>query len=251
MDNLLNIININHSFNGLQAVNNFSATISKGDITGIIGPNGAGKTTLFNIITGYLIPQTGTIYFENQNIKDLAPFKISRIGISRSFQELRLINELSLLDNVLLSRPNQLGEGFLTSVIKPKSMISQEEFNNCKALDILKFIGLSEKKNDLVKYISYGQQKLLCIACCLATEAKLLLLDEPISGVDRGMIKKILVLLQELANTGKTILFIEHNIEAVKQICDQVIVLDHGKKIAEGLPNDILENQKILEAYLE
>jgi len=251
MDNLLEINNLLKTFDGLRAVDDFSITINQGSITGLIGPNGAGKTTLFNVITGFLDLEVGKILFKSQDISNWPPYKVAKIGISRTFQDLRLISRLSVLDNILLSCPNQVGENFLPAILQPRRVLAEEKLNKKKAKEILEFVGLTDKQNDLANNLSYGQQKLLTLACCLATDAELLLLDEPVSGIHPDMIETTIKLMKKLIQLGKTILYIEHNIEAVRQVSGHVIVMDHGQKIADGPPLEILNNQEILEAYLE
>ncbi len=251
METLLELKNINHSFDGLLAVDNFSVSILQETVTGLIGPNGAGKTTVFNIISGFLNLKTGEILYKKKDITRLPPSKIAQSGIARTFQDLRLINRLTVLDNVLLSRPHQMGEAVLTAVLRPKRILAEEKNNRKKAIEILEFVRLADKQNELASALSYGQQKLLSLACCLATEAELFLLDEPVSGVNPDIIEKIVELMRKLIGLGTTILFIEHNIESVRQVSDHIIVMDHGQNIAEGPPIKILENQAILEAYLE
>lgn len=251
MNSLLDVKNLTHSFSGLKAVDNFSTSITKSRIIGLIGPNGAGKTTVFNIITGFIKTEKGEIFFKKQDISKWATHKIARGFISRTFQDLRLITGLSVLENVLLSRPNQIGEAFLSAIFRGRKMLDEEKLNKEKACDILELLGLSDKQNDFAGDISYGEQKLLSLGCCLAADSELLLLDEPVSGLHPDMIEKVCILMRKIIQLGKTIVFIEHNIEVVKKVSDHVIVMDHGQKKAEGTPIEILNNQEILGTYLE
>lgn len=251
MDALLLLKNITKTFYGLTAVDNFSLSIRPNSITGLIGPNGAGKTTVFNIVTGFLNKEKGEVYFKNLDISKKSPFEINRIGIARTFQDLRLITRLTVLDNMLLSCPNQREMYFPRYILKREKMLKDEGRNRKRVEEILDFVGLVDMHNDLVGELSYGQQKLLSLACSIATETELLLLDEPVSGIHPVMTEKILELMKKLIDMGKTILFIEHNIKAVKKISDIVIVMDHGQNIVVGPPSDILTNEKILEVYLE
>lgn len=250
-DSILTISNISKTFDGLKAVEDFSVTIGEGKIVGLIGPNGAGKTTVFNIVTGFLVPDSGEVVYQKRSTTGLFAYQIARSGIARTFQDLRLIKSLRVIENILLARPRQTGEHFFSAVAQSKRLQQEKKQNRQKAEELLDFVGLADKKNDLAGTLSYGQQKLLTLSCCLATEANLLLLDEPVSGINPQMIKKILSLITQLADAGKTILFIEHNIEAVMQVADHVIVMDAGCKIAEGPPQVIKDNPEILEAYLE
>lgn len=250
-DTILTVSNLTKTFDGLKAVDDFSLSLARGTIVGLIGPNGAGKTTIFNIITGFLPADRGEIFNDGKNIVGLRPHQIARGGIARTFQDLRLITEITVIENVLLARPKQSGEHFISVMFKPGRIQQEEQQNQKNALELLKFVGLAEKGQHLAQALSYGQQKLLALACCLATEANLLLLDEPVAGIHPEMIEKMLSLIRELASRGKTILFIEHNIEAVMQVADLVIVMDAGRKIVEGPPEVIQNNTEILEAYLE
>ncbi len=249
--NEFKIKNINKSFDGIHAVNEFSFEWQKYDIVGLIGPNGAGKTTLFNLLTGFLPVDSGRFNFQGNNILKLSPFKIVHTGIARTFQDLRLLRQITVMENIQLCFLNQVGEDPLSAWQKGKKYWKNQKENWAKAESILEFIGLLDKKNDLAEVLSYGQQKLLSLGCCLATDAEYLLLDEPVSGVNSQMIEKILGLLHELAKQGKKILLIEHNIEAVRFVCDWLIVMDEGKKIAEGLPDEVLQKEEIIEAYLD
>jgi ABC-type branched-subunit amino acid transport system ATPase component len=250
-DPILKVSNLSKTFDGLKAVEDFSFAIEKGKIVGLIGPNGAGKTTVFNIITGFLAADSGEVFYQGKSLTRLSADRIARNGMARTFQDLRLIKSLPAIENILLARPQQSGEHFLPAVMRRKKMLHEEARNRQKALELLDFVGLTDKQNNLAGALSYGQQKLLTLACCLAMEADLLLLDEPVSGVHPDMIAKMLSLITQLAAAGKTILFIEHNIEAVMQVADHVMVMDAGRKIAEGPPQMIKDNPEILEAYLE
>ncbi len=247
---LLEIKNITKSFDGINAVDDFSCSIEQGKIIGLIGPNGAGKTTLFNVLTGFLDCNAGDIIFNNKHITGKTPYNITQEGISRTFQDLRLINQITVIENVLLSFQNQPGENLLNIFSKKKLCDLIEEKNNKKAISLLKFAGIEEKAYDMAGEMSYGQQKLLSIVCCLAAEPKLILLDEPVSGIQPAMIDKITEMLKQLVKEGKTIFFIEHNMDFVLKISDRIIVMDEGKKIVDGLPNEIQNNKEILEAYL-
>lgn len=248
---LLEIKNITKSFDGLVAVDGFSCTINEGEIIGIIGPNGAGKTTLFNIITGFLRSNKGSIIFKDKEITALQPYKIVQSGISRTFQDLRLIMQMTLLENVMLWYSDNAGDRLANIFLMNKKVKEEEEKNFNKAISLLEFAGLKDKADEYAGNLSYGQQKLLSLTCCLAAEPTLLLLDEPVAGIQPAMIEKITKILKELQKQGKTIFFIEHDIEFVFKVAERVIVMDDGKKIAEDLPSNIKTNKAILEAYLE
>jgi ABC-type branched-subunit amino acid transport system ATPase component len=237
------------SFDGIQALVEFNFEFPSSGIIAIIGPNGAGKTTLLNVLTGFIRPNSGQVYLGERDITGLPPHRIAQLGIARTFQDLRLILQVSLLDNVLLARPHQRGERLLPALLR--FGIAEEEARNGEtAMRLLRFVGLDEKATELAGELSYGQEKLLTLACCLATEARILLLDEPVAGVHPEMVSRILDLLRQLRDDGKLIIFIEHNIAAVRQIADLVIVMGEGRIIAHGIPGEVLERPEIMEAYL-
>lgn len=248
---MLRCENLKKSFGGVQVLKDFSCIFPAQGIArvGIIGPNGAGKTTLFNILTGFLHPDSGKCFLGNLEITHLSPSQIAQAGIVRSFQDLRLILQITVLENILLGRPHQQGEKLLRAITR-FNLAKEESQNRKKAIQLLHFVGLEDKATALASELSYGQQKLLTIACCLATDAKVLLLDEPIAGVHPDMAMRILGLLQQLQLEGKLVIFIEHDISAIRQASDQVIVMDGGTLIAQGSPNEVLERSEIMEAYL-
>ena len=245
------IKNICKTFDGIRAVNDFSFEWKDHKIVGLIGPNGAGKTTLFNIITGFLPADSGQFIFKDKDILRSPAHRIVYKGIARTFQNLRLLRQITVLENILFCRLNQVGESPISAWIKNKTYRVSQKQNREKAESILEFIGLADKRHDLAEALSYGQQKLLSLGCCLATEAEYLLMDEPVSGVNPAMIEKIMELLKSLAGQGRKILLIEHNIQAVREICERLIVMDEGKKIAEGKPDRVLKREEIIEAYLD
>jgi ABC-type branched-subunit amino acid transport system ATPase component len=220
------------------------------DIGGeVIGPNGAGKTTLLDVLTGFLRPDAGRAFVGEQELARLAPHRIARLGIARTFQDLRLISLVSALENVLLARPNQKGERLFQALFRV-GVAQQETCNREEGVRWLRFVGLEAQAGVAAGELSYGEQKLLTLACCLATGSGILLLDEPVAGVHPEMIAKILDVLRELKAMGKLIVFIEHDIASVRQVADSVVVIDAGKVIAQGAPGDVLERPEILEAYV-
>ena len=237
------------TFDGTRALADVSLQFPTLGITAIIGPNGAGKTTLINVLTGFIRPEAGRCFLGKREISRLAPHRIARFGVAQTFQDLRLIQQVTALDNVLLARPNQRGERLLPALFR-FGVAAEEARNREEALRLLKFVGLEDKARELAGELSYGEQKLLTLACCLATEARILLLDEPVSGVYPEMASRILDLLRRLRDAGKLITFIEHDIGAVRQIADTVIVMDDGKVIAQGSPAQVLERPEIMEAYI-
>jgi ABC-type branched-subunit amino acid transport system ATPase component len=245
----LRCINLHKSFDGVRALDGVTLDFPAEGIAAIIGPNGAGKTTLLNVLTGFLRADSGKCCVGERETTRLPPHRIARLGVARTFQDLRLITQVSLLDNVMLARPHQRGEGFFSALFR-LGVAAEEERNRAEAMRLLRFVGLEEKAEDLAGEISYGQQKLLSLACCLATDARILLLDEPVAGVHPDMRDHIIALLRNLSGAGKAIVFIEHDLAAVRQAADHVIVMDDGKVIAQGHTSEVLERPEILEAYL-
>lgn len=241
--------NLSKTFGGSQALVKVCLEFPPSGIVAIIGPNGAGKTTFLNVLTGFLPADSGHCWLGEQEITHLPPHRIVQLGIARTFQELRLIRQVSVLENVLLARPHQRGERLLNALLR-FGIAQQERRNSRVGMELLQFVGLAQMTSKLTDELSYGQQKLLSLACCLATEARVLLLDEPVAGVHPQMIAQILELLRQLRGEGKLIVFIEHDISAVRQVADSVIVMDSGQVIAQGPPNNVLFQPEIMEAYL-
>jgi ABC-type branched-subunit amino acid transport system ATPase component len=247
---ILALHNLTESFDGLKAVDSVTLEFAKGKITALVGPNGAGKTTLFNLINGLLKPDRGEIYFESNRIEGLPRWEIARLGIGRLFQDVRVFNKLSVLENVLLGRLFHPGEFPLNVLFSHGKVAKVEKENLEEARHWIEFVGLSGKENSPAEAISFGQQKLLAFARLLAGGHKLLLLDEPTAGVNPIMIRSLLDLIMKIVETGRTIVFIEHNMTVVFDIADWVYFLDEGKIVSFGLPGDVLGDSEIRRAYL-
>ncbi len=247
--NSLRCESLTKSFGGIQALQDISIEFPSSGIVAIIGPNGAGKTTLINVLTGFLRPQAGRVLFDECLLSGLPAYKIARLGIGRTFQDLRLISQVSAVENVLLARPHQKGERLLPALFRG-GVASEEACNRREAVRWLKFVGLEAQVKALPGELSYGQQKLLTLACCLATDGKILILDEPFAGVHPKMVESIITLLRQLRNLGKLVIFVEHDIASVRQVADLILVMDEGRIIAQGDPAEVLHRQEIIDAYV-
>jgi ABC-type branched-subunit amino acid transport system ATPase component len=251
MSVVLDVQGLGKNFDGVRALSNFSCYVRPGEIVGLIGPNGAGKTTFFNVLSGFLAPESGTILFKGKDIGGLSPYRITRLGISRTFQNLRLIRQISVLDNVLLSFQDQPGETLRYVFFNGRRCREQEKTNRMIALALLDEMGLAQKAVDAAEALSYGQQKLLAIVCCLVAQSEILLLDEPIAGIAPEMTERILEVIRGLPAKGKSVVLIEHNIDAVMQVCDRVLFMDAGAKVCEGTPEEVRNDPRVIEAYID
>jgi branched-chain amino acid transport system ATP-binding protein len=217
-------------------------------IVALIGPNGAGKTTLFNVLTGFLTPDSGDCFLGTYRLTGLRPHRIAKLGISRTFQDVRLFRNLPVEENLLIAMPGQRGEEMLAALLRSTS--SDDARNRAVAVDLLQRFGLVDCLNSRAADLSYGQQKLISIGCCLATRPRIIVADEPVAGLDQEMAGRVVGLLRQLRDEGTLVIFAEHNLGVVSEIADLVIALDRGGIIVEGSPAQVLEDPRFFEAYL-
>ncbi|KEJ03418.1 ABC transporter [Clostridium botulinum A2B7 92] len=237
--NILEVKDLNINFGGITAIDNLNFSVNEGEILGVIGPNGAGKTTLYNAITGIYRPSKGDIFLNNKKITGTKPYKISRLGIARTFQNIRLFNSLTVLENILVGRVSEL-----------KKLVKLNPYME-ETFDILKVVGLEKVINNMASDLPYGQQRKVEIARALAISPKVLLLDEPAAGMnnyEKRDLKNLINILREDFNI--TVLIIEHDMGVIMELCDRILVLDHGKGIAEGSPEEISNDDNVIKAYM-
>lgn len=248
---LLKAEKLSKVFGGLKAVSKFAMEINEGELIGLIGPNGAGKTTAFNLLTGVYVPTTGTIEFDGKNMVGLKPYKITQSGVARTFQNIRLFSELSVLDNVKIAYHSHVKYGVLESVFRLGRYFKEEDEIEQKAIEFLKIFKLDDKKDEIAKNLPYGEQRRLEIARALAAKPKLLLLDEPAAGMNPQETQELMEMIRWIRDEfALTILLIEHDMGLVMGVCERIYVLEYGSIIAHGTPEEIKNNPKVIEAYL-
>ena len=248
---LLKVDSVGIQFGGLKAVSNVDLELYPGELVGLIGPNGAGKTTFFNLLTGVYVPTEGTISLDGKNLRKFPPYKINQLGISRTFQNIRLFGDLSVIDNVKVAYHSLAKHGIFSSIFRlPGYFIGEKQMDE-KAIEFLKIFNLDQQKNELAKNLPYGQQRRLEIARALAANPKLLLLDEPAAGMNPQETHELMNLISFIRDKFQlTVLLIEHDMQLVMGVCERIYVLDHGQLIANGQPEAIRNNPKVIEAYL-
>jgi branched-chain amino acid transport system ATP-binding protein len=250
MMELLEGNNLTMVFGGLSALNSVDIRINKGEVLSVIGPNGAGKTTLFNLLTGVYSPTKGRISFREKELRNLKPYEITKMGIARTFQNIRLFGEMSVLDNVIIGQHCRTKTGVFSAIFKTPAFRREESLVKEKAMDVLEFVGLDDVYEEKAKNLPYGKQRRLEMARALATDPELILLDEPAAGMNPQETNELIELIEKLNDMGKTVLLIEHDMKLVMGISQRIMVLDYGKKIADGSPEEVKNDEKVIKAYL-
>ena len=249
-NNLISVNNLKKSFGGLKAVDVQELSFKEGEITSIIGPNGAGKTTFFDLISGFQNADSGSIFLKDKDISNAQPYKIARMGMVRTFQLTKVFDRMTVMENLLFSGSNIKNDSFLRSFIKLNSQKLYESNLREKANEIMNDLNIGHMANSYARELSGGQKKLLELARSIINEPEILLLDEPLAGVNPKLAEDILSLITKLSDSGITILMVEHNIEAVMKISERIVVLAEGSLIADGIPNEIRTDNNVIEAYL-
>ncbi|MBS7577197.1 MULTISPECIES: ABC transporter ATP-binding protein [unclassified Enterococcus] len=248
---LLEVKDLTKNFGGLTAVGDVNITAEANELIGLIGPNGAGKTTLFNLLTGVYVPTEGTIKLEGKLLNGLAPYKIADLGLSRTFQNIRLFRDLSVMDNVLIAMNTKQKDRFFSSLLRLPGFYKKEAEMQAKVVELLTIFGLQNNLDTLAKNLPYGQQRRLEIVRALATQPKILFLDEPAAGMNPQETAELTALIKQIQKQfGITIILIEHDMSLVMEVTERIYVLEYGRVIASGSPEEVKNNPRVIEAYL-
>ncbi len=247
---LLRVSQVGKAFGGVQALKDVSMTLNRGEIYGLIGPNGAGKTTLFNCLTGLYVPDSGEFVFDDQPLISSAPDKTVRQGVARTFQNIRLFANMTALENVMVGRHPRLRSNIISDILRTPFNRREEQTTEDQALQLMRYVGIAHRAHDLAKHLSYGDQRRLEIARALATQPKLLCLDEPAAGMNANETDGLRQLIEMIRLDGISVLLIEHDVQLVMGLCDRIAVLDYGELICEDIPSVVQKHPRVIEAYL-
>jgi branched-chain amino acid transport system ATP-binding protein len=247
---MLSVKDITLAFGGVKALSNVTFEIEKNTVTGLIGPNGAGKTSLFNVVSGIYKPTSGQVFFKSDEISKLKLHQINRLGVARTFQNVMVFPELTLVENVMIGRQSRTKAGTLASIFRTPGERKERREAERRSIELLSYVGLDAKKDELAKNLPYGEQRQLDIARALATDPEILLLDEPAAGLNLQERVTLKALIRKLNGMGYTIVLIEHDIKLVMGLCSQIVVLEYGNKIADGSPQAVQNDARVIAAYL-